>query len=139
MGLTRPALRVENFLHADPAGNDSLLDGVTDDRFEHPAVRLDPVGQRIADDIHHALEELIVCVLRDSRRQARDVEALRVGKRLEQVRRDIGICGEHGGEPSSVEFCHQLELNYVSCSPFRVPIARLAAAQAAIGSAVRDR
>ncbi len=51
----------------------------------------------------------------------------------------VGICGEHGGEPSSVEFCHQLELNYVSCSPFRVPIARLAAAQAAIGSAVRDR
>ncbi len=44
----------------------------------------------------------------------------------------LGICGEHGGEPSSVEFCHQVGLNYVSCSPFRVPIARLAAAQAAI-------
>lgn len=44
----------------------------------------------------------------------------------------IGICGEHGGEPSSVEFCHIIGLNYVSCSPFRVPIARLAAAQAAI-------
>ncbi|MBI3535404.1 MAG: hypothetical protein HY072_07990, partial [Deltaproteobacteria bacterium] len=44
----------------------------------------------------------------------------------------IGICGEHGGEPSSVEFCHKLGLDYVSCSPFRVPIARLAAAQAAI-------
>jgi pyruvate,orthophosphate dikinase len=44
----------------------------------------------------------------------------------------IGICGEHGGEPSSVEFCHHAGLNYVSCSPFRVPIARLAAAQAAI-------
>ncbi|MBR2618352.1 MAG: pyruvate, phosphate dikinase [Paludibacteraceae bacterium] len=43
-----------------------------------------------------------------------------------------GICGEHGGEPSSVEFCHRVGLNYVSCSPFRVPIARLAAAQAAI-------
>jgi pyruvate,orthophosphate dikinase len=43
-----------------------------------------------------------------------------------------GICGEHGGEPSSVEFCHRTGLNYVSCSPFRVPIARLAAAQAAI-------
>ncbi len=43
-----------------------------------------------------------------------------------------GICGEHGGEPSSVKFCHQVGLNYVSCSPFRVPIARLAAAQAAI-------
>ena len=46
----------------------------------------------------------------------------------------IGICGEHGGDPSSVEFCHKLGLTYVSCSPFRVPIARLAAAQAAIKS-----
>ena len=44
----------------------------------------------------------------------------------------IGICGEHGGEPSSVEFCHRIGLDYVSCSPFRVPVARLAAAQAAI-------
>jgi len=44
----------------------------------------------------------------------------------------VGICGEHGGEPSSVEFCHRAGLNYVSCSPFRVPIARLAAAQAAL-------
>jgi pyruvate,orthophosphate dikinase len=44
----------------------------------------------------------------------------------------VGICGEHGGEPSSVEFCHQSGLNYVSCSPFRVPIARLAAAQAVL-------
>ena len=44
----------------------------------------------------------------------------------------IGICGEHGGDPSSVEFCHKIGLDYVSCSPFRVPIARLAAAQAAI-------
>jgi pyruvate,orthophosphate dikinase len=44
----------------------------------------------------------------------------------------LGICGEHGGEPSSVEFCYQLGLDYVSCSPFRVPIARLAAAQASI-------
>ena len=44
----------------------------------------------------------------------------------------LGICGEHGGDPSSVEFCHNVGLDYVSCSPFRVPIARLAAAQAAI-------
>ena len=51
------------------------------------------------------------------------------------VRPDIklGICGEHGGDPESVKFCHRIGLNYVSCSPFRVPIARLAAAQAAIG------
>mgnify|MGYP004463777313 FL=1 len=47
----------------------------------------------------------------------------------------LGICGEHGGDPSSIEFCHNIGLNYVSCSPFRVPIARLAAAQAALKSA----
>ena len=45
---------------------------------------------------------------------------------------EIGICGEHGGDPSSIAFCHRLGFNYVSCSPFRVPIARLAAAQAAL-------
>jgi pyruvate,orthophosphate dikinase len=45
---------------------------------------------------------------------------------------EVGICGEHGGEPSSVEFCYRVGMNYVSCSPYRVPIARLAAAQAAI-------
>jgi pyruvate,orthophosphate dikinase len=45
---------------------------------------------------------------------------------------EIGICGEHGGDPSSVEFCHRIDLDYVSCSPFRIPIARLAAAQAAL-------
>ena len=44
----------------------------------------------------------------------------------------VGICGEHGGDPSSVEFCHEIGLDYVSCSPFRVPVARLAAAQAQI-------
>jgi len=44
----------------------------------------------------------------------------------------VGICGEHGGEPSSVEFCHEIGMNYVSCSPFRIPVARLAAAQAAL-------
>ena len=47
----------------------------------------------------------------------------------------LGICGEHGGDPSSVEFCHKLGLTYVSCSPYRVPIARLAAAHAAIKEA----
>jgi pyruvate,orthophosphate dikinase len=48
----------------------------------------------------------------------------------------LGICGEHGGDPSSIEFCHHAGLDYVSCSPFRVPIARLAAAQAAIASGI---
>jgi len=50
----------------------------------------------------------------------------------------LGICGEHGGEPSSVAFCHELGLNYVSCSPYRVPIARLAAAQAAVAVLERE-
>jgi pyruvate,orthophosphate dikinase len=45
----------------------------------------------------------------------------------------LGICGEHGGDPDSVKFCHSLGLTYVSCSPYRVPVARLAAAQAALG------
>jgi pyruvate,orthophosphate dikinase len=44
----------------------------------------------------------------------------------------LGICGEHGGDPDSVKFCHRIGLNYVSCSPYRVPVARLAVAQAAI-------
>lgn len=57
------------------------------------------------------------------------------------TRKDIklGICGEHGGEPNSIEFCHILGLNYVSCSPFRVPIARLAAAQAAVRFPQKDK
>ena len=51
----------------------------------------------------------------------------------------VGICGEHGGDPASVAFCHEVGLDYVSCSPYRVPIARLAAAQAAIGKAVASQ
>jgi pyruvate,orthophosphate dikinase len=51
----------------------------------------------------------------------------------------VGICGEHGGDPDSVVFCHQVGMDYVSCSPFRVPIARLAAAQAALGDTKRDK
>ncbi|MEN1681040.1 MAG: putative PEP-binding protein, partial [Planctomycetota bacterium] len=46
----------------------------------------------------------------------------------------LGICGEHGGDPASIDFCHKVGLQYVSCSPFRVPIARLAAAQAALSN-----
>jgi pyruvate,orthophosphate dikinase len=62
-------------------------------------------------------------------------ELIKIGiERGRSVRKDlkVGICGEHGGEPSSVEFCHRVGMNYVSCSPFRVPIARLAAAQAVV-------
>lgn len=73
----------------------------------------------------------------------RSIDEKGVGKLLDiavklgrQTRSDlkVGICGEHGGDPRSIEFCHKLGLNYVSCSPYRVPIARIAAAQAAIKS-----
>jgi pyruvate, orthophosphate dikinase len=71
------------------------------------------------------------------------IDQMGVGKLMEvardlgrKTRADIklGICGEHGGDPESVKFCHRIGLNYVSCSPFRVPVARLAAAQAALGN-----
>ncbi|MDA8203069.1 MAG: pyruvate phosphate dikinase, partial [Chloroflexi bacterium] len=51
---------------------------------------------------------------------------------------EVGICGEHGGDPASIAYCNEIGLNYVSCSPFRVPVARLAAAQAVL-SAEQDR
>ena len=63
-------------------------------------------------------------------------ELMRIGVergRKTRAKLKVGICGEHGGDPASVAFCHELGLDYVSCSPFRVPIARLAAAQAALG------
>ena len=63
-------------------------------------------------------------------------ELMRIGVergRKTRVKLKVGICGEHGGDPASVAFCHALALDYVSCSPFRVPIARLAAAQSALG------
>ena len=51
----------------------------------------------------------------------------------------VGICGEHGGDPASVAFCHKIGMNYVSCSPYRVPIARLAAAQSALGKEIASQ
>src|SRR5256886_10480305 len=63
-------------------------------------------------------------------------ELVRIGVergRKTKAKLKVGICGEHGGDPASVAFCHEIALDYVSCSPFRVPIARLAAAQAALG------
>jgi pyruvate,orthophosphate dikinase len=62
--------------------------------------------------------------------------AVRLGRRRRKGL-EIGICGEHGGDPASIAFCHRMGLDYVSCSPFRVPVARLAAAHAALGE-VRD-
>jgi pyruvate,orthophosphate dikinase len=68
-------------------------------------------------------------------------ELMRIGVergRKARAKLKVGICGEHGGDPASVAFCHELALDYVSCSPFRVPIARLAAAQAALGKDAAD-
>jgi pyruvate,orthophosphate dikinase len=69
-------------------------------------------------------------------------EMVRIGvERGRKVRSGLklGICGEHGGDPASVAFCHEVGLDYVSCSPYRVPIARLAAAQAALGVVVASQ
>jgi len=69
-------------------------------------------------------------------------ELVRIGtERGRKARPDlkIGICGEHGGDPASVAFCHAIGLDYVSCSPFRVPVARLAAAQAAISGRITPK
>jgi pyruvate,orthophosphate dikinase len=78
-------------------------------------------------------------ILRRDPFQSLDIEGVgemvRMGtERGRRTRPDlkVGICGEHGGDPASVEFCHEVGMNYVSCSPFRVPVARLAAAQAAV-------
>jgi pyruvate,orthophosphate dikinase len=57
--------------------------------------------------------------------------------RSKRLNLEVGICGEHGGDPASIEFCHRVGNNYVSCSPYRVPIARLAAAQAALKNRVK--
>jgi pyruvate,orthophosphate dikinase len=68
-------------------------------------------------------------------------ELVRIGlERGRKTRKNLktGICGEHGGDPASVAFCAAVKLDYVSCSPFRVPIARLAAAQAALGKSFTD-
>ena len=62
-------------------------------------------------------------------------QLMEIGVKLGRQRRanlEIGICGEHGGDPASIAFCHRAGLDYVSCSPFRVPVARLAAAHAAL-------
>ena len=63
--------------------------------------------------------------------------AVREG-RAANPRLEVGLCGEHGGDPTSILFCHRVGLDYVSCSPYRVPVARLAAAQAALGLSAED-
>ena len=69
-------------------------------------------------------------------------ELIRIGierGRASRPKLKIGICGEHGGDPASIHFCHKVGMDYVSCSPFRVPIARLAAAQVAVTEAAAKK
>ena len=85
----------------------------------------------------HYLEDGVLAArpLRDARpgrRRRADADRGRAGQVGSTTRSIIGICGEHGGDPASVRFCHDIGLDYVSCSPYRVPVARLAAAQAVL-------
>ena len=74
------------------------------------------------------LEDLFVSIDEDGVGELVEIASNRGKKQNKKLK--LGICGEHGGDPKSIEFCSKLGLNYVSCSPFRVPVARLAAAQA---------
>ena len=92
----------------------------------------DDAGKFLADYYSKKIFESDPFARLDTEGVGRLVElAVKLGRK---TRPDIklGICGEHGGDPSSIDFCHRVGLNYVSCSPFRVPVARLAAAQSAI-------
>ena len=96
------------------------------------------------DDTGKLIEEYVrQGIMEDDPFRTLDVEG--VGKLMEmavsmgrQTRPNLklGICGEHGGDPRTIEFCHETGLNYVSCSPYRVPVARLSAAQAAVKAAL---
>jgi len=94
------------------------------DRFLRPYVE----GKILPGDPFESIDQTGVGVLMEI--------AVKKGKEVKPWLK-LGICGEHGGEPASVEFCHRIGLNYVSCSPYRVPIARLAAAQAALKEKVK--
>src|SRR5207245_9448790 len=92
----------------------------------------DVAGRCLPFDVEHGILKDDTCQVLDQEGVGRLMElAIRLG-RGSRAELKIGICGEHGGEPESVKFCHRAGMNYVSCSPFRIPIARLAAAQAAL-------
>ncbi len=92
----------------------------------------DDAGKFLGDYVAHGIYETDPFQALDQTGVGKLVEmGIELGRSV-KPKLKIGICGEHGGEPSSIDFCHRVNMNYVSCSPFRVPIARLAAAQAAI-------
>ena len=92
----------------------------------------DDAGKFLGDYVRMGIYEYDPFQVLDQKGVGRMMEIAVKGGRSTRKNIKLGICGEHGGEPSSVAFCHKLGLNYVSCSPYRVPIARLAAAQAAL-------
>jgi len=98
----------------------------------------DDAGRFLRDYVRDGIYEYDPFQVLDRRGVGKLVEiAVELGRKA-NPKIKLGICGEHGGEPKSVEFCHRVGLDYVSCSPFRVPIARLAAAQAAIRDGARS-
>jgi pyruvate,orthophosphate dikinase len=94
----------------------------------------DDAGTFIPDYVKHEIYDIDPFQSLDQEGTGRLIKIGIEGGRKTNKNLKIGICGEHGGDPASIDFCHRVGMNYVSCSPFRVPIARLAAAQAAINN-----
>jgi len=92
----------------------------------------DDAGKFLGEYVEHGIYEHDPFQVLDVAGVGKLVEMGTTLGRITKPNLKIGICGEHGGEPNTIAFCHKIGMNYVSCSPFRVPIARLAAAQAAI-------
>ena len=90
----------------------------------------DDSGKFLGDYVDHKIFEQDPFVSIDENGVGELVEIASKRGRMQNKKLKLGICGEHGGDPKSIEFCSRVGLNYVSCSPYRVPVARLAAAQA---------
>jgi len=98
----------------------------------------DDVGKFIPAYLTKKIIEQDPFVSLDQRAVGRLMEIAISESKLRKKGIKYGICGEHGGDPVSIQFCHELGLDYVSCSPFRVPVARIAAAQANVGGRIED-
>ena len=98
----------------------------------------DDIGKFLPEYLNKKLVEADPFVSLDQRAVGRLMEMAVTESRARKPGIKYGICGEHGGDPRSIQFCHDLGLDYVSCSPFRVPVARIAAAQAAVGRTMDD-
>ena len=129
--LPRAALQAHEIAHGD-AGAEFFSFGTNDLTQTCLGLSRDDAAPILANYTQRAIFEVDPFVSIDIDGVG---ELVRIGtERGRKVREDlkVGICGEHGGDPASIAFCHEVGLNYVSCSPFRVPVARLAAAQAAL-------